>query len=233
MNRLIVLIILLGCIFLSTSLSGGGVGMSSSCYNGFCVVSASSSLGSSILAVVLAFFVLFFPHRSQVTEQSKVVGIWRRFGAFLLDFILVIIVMAPLVALPLLLAEANAAGTFEWQFYREFSRPTDNLFLLPGIFFMFFVLISYFYGHLKFSRQPVGQYIMGYAIAPSDEGEANPKYAKRVLMSAIGLSVWPVSIILALIRKDKSFWWDRVSSTQAVRVSKVKTDRQPSENGGD
>ena len=50
---------------------------------------------------------------------------WRRFGAFLLDFTTIMMVAVPIGAMPMLVAEYYYTGSFEWSFEREFVN-TDR-----------------------------------------------------------------------------------------------------------
>ncbi len=218
MNKYLVLVIVLGVIYLSSWGSGGSLGASTACENGQCLVSASSSPISVFLSVVLAVFVVFYPQRAYVENESNIVGVWRRFGAFFLDFMLVLMVVSSIGAVPLLVAEAEYTGAFQWAFIREFSRPTDAAYVLPSVFVSFVALFLYFYLHGKSGRPTVGQYVLGYRIASLEEKE-KPAYGLRVLLSFLGLCMWPVSVMLAIGNQQKQFWWDSTTRTRVFRVN--------------
>src|SRR5689334_6663237 len=99
MNRLWVLALIVAAFVSTGWASGGSVGVSSECRNADCVVSASSSLLSVALAVGLAIFLVVYRQREYAFDATKVVGVWRRFGSFLLDFALVLMIVSPLAAL--------------------------------------------------------------------------------------------------------------------------------------
>jgi hypothetical protein len=195
-----------------------------------CVVAASSSALSVVVSVGLALFLLFLPQQRYVPDPTKVVGVWRRFGAFFLDFAFVLLIASPLAALPILLAEASHSGTFVWSFQRVFSRPTDSAYLLPGVFAVFVALFLYFYLHPRVQRPTIGQVVLGYRVEPAD-GNSTPRYGIRVVMSFIGLCAWPVSVILALRRADKAFWWDGATATGVVRVAAASNRMQRTREG--
>lgn len=103
----------IGTLFVSASLSGGFVGASSSCANNQCVVGGSSSAGSVIVSLVIVAFLFLRPNQPTVVDTNGVVGVWRRLRAFFIDFLLVLLVISPIAALPLLIAEASYTGAFE------------------------------------------------------------------------------------------------------------------------
>lgn len=216
MNRFLVFILVVGFFYICSAFSGGKLTASSECVNHDCVVSAAASPASIVGALILLVFVSFY--RQAPFEKSPIaVGVWRRFGAFFLDYALTLFILSPVYTLPILIGEASHVGNFSWSFEREFSRPSDTAFLLPGIFATFVGILFYFYIHLRMSRQTVGQYVFGYRIVDGSLKNGSPAYVKRVLLAPIGLCAWPVSVIFALRNPTKAFWWDIVSNTFAVK----------------
>ncbi len=218
-GRLLALLVLVGTVALSASLAGDYVGVSSSCVNGDCIVGASSSPGSVMISLAIIGFVVFQPEWKSQIDTSRAVGVWRRFGAFFIDFLLVLLAVAPLTTLPMLFAEAAHTGEFHWSFIRDFGRPNDTLFVLPAVLLGFASLYFYFFYLPWKSKQTVGEYILGFKIVAASGQGFSPNYALRPMMSFIGLCAWPVSVFLALRNEDKRFWWDTKSRTRAVIVS--------------
>jgi hypothetical protein len=126
-------------------------------------------------------------------------------------------IVSPLAALPILAVEVKYADTFQWSFMREYSRPTDSLYFSLGGLAGFAALFLYFYQHGRLGRPTVGQYVLSYRVVPSSGGK--PSYALRVLLSFVGLCMWPVSVILASRNSHKTFWWDGATKTEVVRVA--------------
>lgn len=220
MNRAAVFLVVVAASVVSSAMSDGGLQASSECSEAGCVVAASSSLISIFLGIALALFLPFYPQLENRIDNTRMVGVWRRFGAFLLDFLFVLLIVTPVAALPLLLAEANHTGTFQWSFERVFTRPDDDSYLLPGIFAGFLALFCYFYLHARVGRQTIGQYVMGYRVVRRvTQPDGKPKYALRVVLSIIGMCMWPVSVILALLDPQKAFWWDGATGTGVARVT--------------
>ena len=69
----------------------------------------------------------------------------------------------------------------------------------------------------KRGRQTLGQYVLGYRVISSGNADV-PTYGRRALLSFVGLCAWPLSVVLALRRKRKAFWWDAATGSQVVRV---------------
>ena len=207
---------MLTLLFVSTNSANGHVGVSSVCENNNCFTVASASLISLMLGLFMGMFALLCPRQDMIANPAKPVGIFQRLGAFLLDFIAVIVAFSPILTLPILYLEAQATGTFVWSFSREFVRPTDVIAILPGILLAQFSLIIYFYLHAAKNRQTIGQYILGYRVLPVIGSQ--PKYASRSFYAVIGMCMWPISTYMAARRLDKAFWWDRASGTKVQRV---------------
>ncbi len=219
MGKLLTFGIVVGALFASASFSGDYIGASSSCINDQCVVGGSSSPGSVIVSLLIVAFLFLRPNLPTVVNKSGVVGVWRRLGAFLVDFVLVILVISPIAALPLLVAEASYTGTFEWSFVRKFARPSDSYLVLPGVFASIAALYFYFYIHPLKGKQTPGEYILCFKVIAATDVGLKPAYGTRPITSFIGLCAWPISVYFALRQADKRFWWDTHSRTRAVMVS--------------
>ena len=218
MSPRLVFIVVVSTYLASAWASGGSVGANSECVNSDCLVAASSSPVSVLIVLALAVFVVKYRQRSGAIDNAKVVGFWRRIGAFLTDSAVVLLVIAPVAALPLLVAEGRYTGTFHWAFERRFSRSTDMVILLPGIAASFAGLFLYFYVHARTGRATVGQYVLGYRVTASGETGAAPNWGTRVMYSFLGLCMWPVSVVLARRTPQKICWWDSKTNTRVVRV---------------
>lgn len=227
MSRWLALFVVVAVFVLSLWMSGGSIGASMACDGSSCVVTAASSFGSALFSIGLIFLLLFWPRNTTQGNSDLGAGVWRRFGAFVLDFSVIFLAFLPLMVIPFLLAEASYAGTFHWAFQRSFTRPTDSDYVMSSMFALFILMFCYFYLHLKAGRPTIGQYVLGYRITSVDSVEygggadRRPLYALRVITSFLGFCVWPISVILALISPNKSFWWDSASNTKAVRLSRL------------
>jgi uncharacterized RDD family membrane protein YckC len=218
MIRLVVLALVVVTFILTDWVSGGNLGASSECRNAECLVTASSSVPSLIVASVLALLLAYYRYPQGADDRVKVVGVWRRLGAFLIDFVVVLVIVSPFGAIPILIAEGHYSGTFQWAFTRHYSRATDVALISPSAFVAFLALYLYFYLYSRSNRATTGQFILGYRVV-AQPGSNGPNYALRVLLSFVGLCAWPISLFLALRRPEKSFWWDQSTHTRVTRVA--------------
>jgi len=217
MNRFQVFLTTLLLFYCTTYFSGGNAGITSHCYNGDCFVMASTSLFSIVCGVILGLYAILFPRQKSISDKPLEVGIWRRFGAFLVDFIVVLTVATPLLTLPLILAEYYETGIFAWSFQRDFSRTTDNVIIIPSALSFFFFLSFYFYKFHMTGQPTLGQYILGFRVTGNDNDVKKGEAASRVVLSFVGLCIWPISVLHALYN-GKEFWWDEFSNTKVERI---------------
>ena len=220
MKRFLVLLITLGGLWGSIWFSGDSIGISSQCVNGQCFVNASTSIGSIIIGALIAAFVIKLPRGSR-GDIEKRAGFWRRLSSFYLDFAVVLITLTPILVLPALLVEYIHTGNFSWVFQRDYSRDSDFWIVFPNVVLLLLALIYYFYYFYYYalnSKPTLGQFVLGYRIV-STEGTMNSSIAiKRVLLSMLGMCLWPFAIVHGLIKK-RVFWWDSGSSSMAVNKS--------------
>lgn len=217
MSRLVVFAVVLGAFLISSWSAGESIGASSACENTTCVMTASSSLISIVLSIALATFALTYRQRAAPPDDARVVGVWRRFGAFVLDFSAVVLVVSSIGAVPMLVAEGHFTGQFQWSFTREFTRPTDTMIVLPVALGCFLALFVYFYMHARIGRQTLGQYVLGYRVTASS-ADVQPAYGQRVVLSFVGLCIWPISVIMAVRKPSKDFWWDSATNSKVARL---------------
>lgn len=193
-------------------------GFNSTCINDRCYMSASTSFLALVASAVFAAFVIFYPQEAGTPIHVEPIKIWEGFAAFFIDFLVVLSATSPIATLPILLAEADATGIFQWRFERDFSRPTDAALAVPGVLSGFAVFFAYFYIHPAIGRQTVGQYLLGFRVEGVPGSDNKPDFALNVLLGYIGLCVWPVSVYLAANRQDKAYWWNLRTRTRVVRV---------------
>ncbi len=224
MARLVTFLLVIFALYISASYSGEYLGVQSSCINSRCVVGAHSSILSIIISIALVLFLVLRPNQKVKIQDDRVVGVWRRLGAFYLDFALVLLIVVPITAIPMLVAEGQHTGTFEWFFVRKFTRPSDAFFALPAVLACFAALYFYFFYTPFKDRQTLGEYVLGFKIVPANEVGYPPNFGWRPFLGFIGLCTLPISVYYALKKDDKRFWWDTESRTRAVMVSTLTTN---------
>jgi uncharacterized RDD family membrane protein YckC len=180
---------------------------------------------------LIALLSLWNPPVTGVEVESRV-GIWRRAGAFFVDFALMGVAVGPVSLLPLLLHEAVETGQFQWTFERRLARPSDAIF---GFLSVFGVLVGfYLYDYWCTSRHQAtfGSYVLGYKLARAQDSQGEPDWITRPLLSFVGMCWWPVSVLVALARRDGQFWWDRQTGTRALRLA-LDGSRRSRSDGAD
>ena len=141
--------------------------------------------------LALAAFALGYEPQKDLIETTHPVRLWRRFAAFAIDMVALFLVLHPLLSL---------------------------VHVAAGILFGIALVFSYFWLHARFGRATPGQYVMGYRIIATGEGE--PEYAHRTLSAFVALCLWPVTAVSASQADSTpgTYHWDRESHTRAVSV---------------
>ena len=146
-------------------------------------------------------------------------GVFRRFVAFWLDFILFMAATVPLVGIAPTLLEWRRTGIFEWSFARDVSAPYDVWLSTIGAFGGFIIMALYYALPLVRARPSPGSCIMGYQILSDDGGGLSlPTALKRVFFGFIAACG---AYFIAFTRRDKKigkFWLDLRFGTHAVKL---------------
>lgn len=146
-------------------------------------------------------------------------GLFRRFIAFWLDFILFMAAAAPLVGIAPTLMEWRRTGNFEWTFSRDVSAPYDGWLSAILILEGFIAMALYFAVPLVRARPTPGSCVMGYQILSDDGGGLT--FAAAMKRACFGF--WAVcgAYFVGFARRDKKngkFWLDLKSGTHAVML---------------
>ncbi len=217
LRKIHVLLVLAFAFAVSAWWSSGSLGVQSACANSQCAVRASSSPIALAVAVALIVFLFAYRQHQYAPNDHAPVGVWRRLGAFFVDFATIMLMFSPIGAMPALLGEAHFTGEFHWAFERDFGRPSDAPLVVPAVLVGFLCLFVYFYAHARMGRQTLGQYLLSYRLEGAG-GAAEPAYGRRTVLSFIGLCAWPISLVLALRNPRKAFWWDGATDSKVIRV---------------
>ncbi len=147
-------------MFYVTGLFAEFLGFSLHCVGDSCTVAASSTIPNIIIAVLMVLFFAFYPQINIQTVAVNDFGLLHKIIAFLIDFFIIVMVVSPFSALPLLLAEFNHTGVFAWAFERDYSRSSDSLYSALILLFSLMIIGYYFYKHKKLKRPTLGQYLL-------------------------------------------------------------------------
>lgn len=217
MKRLPIAIALFAALFITPMFAGGSAGATVQCVGGKCVAGASSSILSIFIGLIL-FMVLLLTPRHPFRPADTHVGFWRMVGALVADSFLASVGFAALLAVPMLVAEAQYTGDFAWRFAREFLRSTDWTFAILGVFGSYAVVIALRVRAHTSGKPSFGQYLLGYQVV-NDKDRMDVKSALvRIGWAVLYLVLWPVYLVYKFAKKLDRDLWDVRCQAKSVRL---------------
>jgi hypothetical protein len=173
-----------------------------------------------LLATAIVGLYLLLMFSPLPTFGAPLPGVFRRFVALWLDFILAMLVIGPIMGVLPVLTEWKHTGRFHWNFERTTYAPGDGWLISTVILFCFIALVPYYAFPLLRGRPSPGACITGYQIVPDKGATITAKVAiLRTLLGFMALSAWPLAPFIARDRKQGTFWIDRVFHTHAVKLT--------------
>jgi hypothetical protein len=167
------------------------------------------------LTISALYLLLMFSPPPNLAEPLP--GLRRRFVTFWIDFILAMMVAAPIVGLLPALTEWRRTGNFQWQFERTVRAPGDEwLLAVVGILTIAVLLFHYAFPLIRRRPSP-GACISGYQIVP-DNG-VRMTLIDAILRTAFGLIAVGMAFLAPFIARDRKkgkFWLDAVFRTRAI-----------------
>jgi len=138
------------------------VGYFAETHDGVTSIQAGTTPSNIAISVLgLALFCVLMQIKIQV-EDFHVAPLWRRFAAFLIDFLFSLIVLSSIYAAVPLLVEAARTGSFRWHYERDYWVPTDLVNVI-----LIFVFMANVFMHFAFPlarcRQTMGSFILRIA----------------------------------------------------------------------
>jgi uncharacterized RDD family membrane protein YckC len=181
--------------------------------------------GGSDPALLLwaAVSIPFFVYVMSCDLRTETIGYasWaRRFAAFIIDFYVAMISVAPFLALVPLTAEAFRTGKFSWFFERKYTVPSDWYLGVPLVLFMMALVAAYFAAPLARGRQTVGCYLLGLKVVATPTRSEPISFShglRRVFLGFVGLCTWPFMWLLGR-GQDGSTWYDRSTGSRVFRI---------------
>ena len=147
-------------------------------------------------------------------------GVFRRYVAFWLDFMLAMLAITPIVGILPVLTEWKRTGVFQWSFARSTSASGDGLLFVAVFGSTFFALLCFFAWPLLRNRPSPGACILGYQIVPGDGTIMTLRTAVlRTLLGFVAAAAWFLAPFVGRDRKNGKFWLDQVFATRAVKLS--------------
>jgi uncharacterized RDD family membrane protein YckC len=175
------------------------------------------ALALSALIIGLYLLLMYSP----LSEPKQTLpGVFRRFAAFWLDFILAMMFIAPILGLIPLFVEWRRTHVFEWNFERTVPASGDKL-VLAAVFLLTFVALVFYYAFPLIRCKPSpGSCIAGYQIV-ADDGKplVLRKAVLRALLGFVAVCTAYVAPFIARNCNEGKFWLDVVFRTRAVTLN--------------
>jgi hypothetical protein len=214
----VMLFLVLSIVFLQVY-SIGQVGYSAQWKDGEALVSAGSHPVAIVWAIV-ALLIFLAVLRIKADETIRgVPTLARRFAALLIDFWFSILAVSSFATIIPLWLEAVRTGHFSWNFQRDHSVSTDEIFALPFVLANMVVIFLYFVIPLTKGKQTVGCFVMRLRVTPpfGTEGSFTFRQAvQRTWYEFRGLCGFLST------GKDRDSegrtWWDRKTNCTVVLV---------------
>ncbi len=191
----------------------GGAAIDINFSRGYYIIQAYGSMGS-LLAFLFGLLILIVTCRRKKNQMdlSRPVGLFKRFTAFFIDFLLYLVIIAPPLVFLALTLEGIRTGEFSWFFSRHYPVYTD---IIVGIAIVLALIAFFILFALPVSRkqQSLGQYFMGFGIVRKEGSLSLFKACLRFLMMYLTVALFFISGPMALLRKDKRMWGDLVFDT--------------------
>jgi len=144
-------------------------------------------------------------------------GVIRRYGAFWLDFILLMIITGPIVGIPPILSEWRRTGVFQWQIERTFSVPSDSLNELYAFLFIVIVFVVYEALPLTLGKPSPGECMCGYQIL--SDYPRPIRWNSALLRALVGFAAAVGGPIALFYNRDPTrgkIWIDKYFDTHAA-----------------
>jgi hypothetical protein len=218
--RWLYLAILVVIIYWVSTMPPSTIGISQICTDGHCHFEGGTEPKAIACAVGIILLYILFLYSPPASPGAPMPGLFRRFVAFWLDFILCMAATAPLVGIIPTLLEWRRTGIFEWNFARDVSAPYDVWLSTIGALVLFIFMALYFALPLVRARPSPGSCIMGYQILSDKEnGLTLVEALKRVCFGFIAVCT---AYFVSSKPRDKSkgkFWLDLKFGTHAAMLN--------------
>lgn len=176
----------------------------------------TAPLGLAIGALVFGLYLLLM-YADPAELGPPFSGVFRRFVAFWMDFIVAMTVMAPVLGVIVALIEWRRTGVFQWAFERETQAPDDRILAPAGTALVAVAVVFYYALPLLRRRPSPGACIAGYQVIPDDGVTMTLRTALlRTLLGFIALCVAYLAPFIQRDSKNGKFWLDKVFGTRAV-----------------
>jgi uncharacterized RDD family membrane protein YckC len=144
-------------------------------------------------------------------------GTVRRFFAFGIDFLLVMMSISPIVGILPVIVEWKRTGVFEWTIERNVPMPGDTLQTIAGLLVSVAALLMYYSVPLLRERPSPGACILGYVVVPDEGTDLSLRDALlRNCLGFVALASWYLTPFMGRDKKKGKIWPDKVFHTRAM-----------------
>jgi len=171
-------------------------------------------------AVGIIFLYLLLPYTEPAELGQPLPGVFRRFVAFWIDFVLAMVAVAPVVGIVPMLTEWKRTGVFSWSFIRATHAPGDGLLITAGLLLTLVALVFYYALPLVWGKPSPGTCIAGYQVVSDDGVTLTLRTAVlRTMLGFIAACGPYIAPFIGRDRKKGKFWLDNVFHTRAMILS--------------
>jgi uncharacterized RDD family membrane protein YckC len=216
--RWLFLVVLAVLVFISNFGEPATFGVSQQWVNGNYSFAGGTHPVALTFALIIAALYLLLMFAPPAHLGEPLAGVFRRFVAFFLDFILAMTLITPIIGILPALTEWKRTGTFQWYFERTLHAPADGWLTATGAILLIPGLVSYFAFPLIRRRPSPGACITGYQIVLDDGMRMTARTAiLRTLLGVVAACAAYLAPFIARNRKKGKFWLDAVFGTRALR----------------
>ncbi|HLZ11942.1 MAG TPA: RDD family protein [Candidatus Acidoferrum sp.] len=216
--RWLLLILFAGALVISFKGSVPTMGVSAEWKNGEYLFSGGTHPLGLLLAAIGAGLYLLLMFAEPAAIVATLPGLFRRFAAFWIDFLLAMTIVTPIFGILPVLSEWRRTGEFAWTIERTEYVKGDLLLSLLGLLLASAALFFYFLFPLLKVKPSPGACILGYQIV-SDSGVPLRFWmaVARCALGFVAVAAWYIAFFVARDKVHGKFWLDRVFATHAAK----------------
>lgn len=196
------------------------IGESAEWRNGHYYFAGGTTPWAIALALLVIVLYLSLLYASPAAIDKPLPGVFRRFVAFWIDFMIAMTAIGPIVGVLPVITEWKRTGVFAWNFARTTPARGDTLQAGIGLLCCSVVLVFYFALPLVRRRPSPGCCVLGYQVV-FEEGKT-PSLGAAILRTLLGFLAVCAAYLAPFVGRDRKkgkFWLDKIFGTQAVKLA--------------
>ena len=217
--RWLLLTLLVGALVVSFRGPVPTMGVSAEWKNGQYLFSGGTHPVGLLFGAIVAGLYLLLMRSEPATFVATLPGLFRRFGAFWIDFLFAMTFVTPIFGIIPVLTEWRRTGEFAWTIERTEYMKGDLFLSLISALLAFGALFLYFLVPMLRNKPSPGACILGYQIV-TDSGVPLRFWIgfARCILGFVAIASWYIAPFIARDKQGGKFWLDRVFSTHAVKI---------------